>query len=155
MCGAGGQHHLLVADQRDGLLKQSSFYPFQLVSNHARGQALDVQVNAPLVDTAKYGPVSTLDVSSSYDAESGTTAVFIVNRSQTETVATDLIWQAQSPKTITQAVQLAGADVKAANTWQNPDHITAQAIEPPTIDDGQASMQLPPLSYTVLVASVS
>ena len=83
---------------RDGLLKQASFYPFKLVSNHARGDALDVQVNAPTVDTEKYGPVSMLDVSSSYDAEAGSGAVFIVNRSQTDAVATDLIWQAEVPQ---------------------------------------------------------
>ena len=136
--------------KRDGLLKQTSFYPFKAVSNYARGQALDVQVNAPIVETKKYGPVPVLDVSSSYDAENSTGAVFIVNRSQTDSVATNLIWQADSPQSVSQVYQLAGTDVSAANTWDDPNLITAQPIQPPKITDGQINIQLPPLSYTVL-----
>ncbi len=34
-----------------------------------------------------------LDVSASYDPSSGAGAVFIVNRSQTETVETEIVWQ--------------------------------------------------------------
>jgi hypothetical protein len=33
------------------LLKQSSYYAFKLVSNLARGEALDVLVKAPIVQT--------------------------------------------------------------------------------------------------------
>ena len=140
--------------RRDGLLKQISFYPFKLVSNNARGVALDVMVTAPEVDTPKYGPVSMLDVSSSYDADSGTTAVFIVNRSQTESVVADLIWQAGQPQSIAEAWQLSGTDVKATNDWDAPNRITAQPIDAPAVDDGMATLQLPPLSYTVLTAKL-
>lgn len=136
--------------KRDGLLKQSSFYPFKLMSNYARGLALDVQVNAPLVDTKKYGPMPMLDVSSTYDAENGAGAVFIVNRSQTDSVVTDLIWQDEIPQSVSQAYQLAGNDVRAANTWDNPNRITARPIPVPPIADGKVTLELPPLSFTVL-----
>lgn len=138
----------------DGLLKQASFYPFKLVSNYARGDALDVQVKSPLIETPKYGPVSTLDVSSSYDADSGRTTVFIVNRNQTDAIVADLNWQADSPKSISLAYQLSGTHVKEANSWEDPNRIIAQPIEPPSVMDGKATIQLPPLSYTVLVGTV-
>ncbi|MBW7884378.1 MAG: alpha-N-arabinofuranosidase [Caldilineaceae bacterium] len=136
--------------KRDGLLKQTSFYPFKLASNHARGEALDVQVSAPVVETKKYGPVPVLDVAASYDLETGIGAVFIVNRSQTDAVVTELIWQAEVPHSVPQVYQLAGNDAKAANTWENPNLITAQPIEAPKLTDGKTTLQLPPLSYTVL-----
>jgi alpha-N-arabinofuranosidase len=140
--------------KRDGLLKQTSYYPFKLVSNYARGLALDVQVNAPVVDTKKYGPVPMLDVSASHDAENGAGAVFIVNRSQTESVTTELIWQVGVPQTVSQAFQLAGTDVRAANTWDDPNFTTAQPIPAPVIADSKATLELPPLSFTVLTTQV-
>jgi alpha-N-arabinofuranosidase len=136
--------------RRDGLLKQISFYPFKLVSNHARGHALDLLVKAPMVETAKFGRVPALDVSASYDAGSGEGAIFIVNRSQTDAIATDLIWQDGEAVRFGEGWQLAGRDVKAANTWETPNAITAQPISPPPISDGRATLQAPPLSFTVL-----
>jgi alpha-N-arabinofuranosidase len=134
----------------DGLLKQTSFYPFLLVSNHARGYALDVLVKAPAVETKKFGDVPALDVSASYDAETGNGAIFIVNRSQTDTINAELIWQDDETVTFDQAWQLAGTDVKAANTWDNPNAITAQSIAAPHIANGKATLQIPPLSFTTL-----
>ncbi|MEP7198214.1 MAG: alpha-L-arabinofuranosidase C-terminal domain-containing protein, partial [Chloroflexota bacterium] len=66
---------------RDALLKQTIFYPLQLFRQFASGMALDVNVRAPIVETAKFGAMPLLDVSASYDAATQTSAVFIVNRS--------------------------------------------------------------------------
>ena len=132
----------------DDLLKQTSFYPFKLVANNARGHALDLLVKAPTVETKQYGAVPMLDVSASYDAADGAGAIFLVNRSQTDAVTTELVWQDKAPKAITEVWQLAGTDVKAANTWEKPNRITAQAIAAPKIVDGKATIQLPPLSFT-------
>ncbi len=139
----------------DGLLKQTSFYPFKLVSNHARGESLDVAVQAPTIDTAKWGGVPALDVSASYDAASGEGAVFIVNRSETDALVTDVVWQDGKTLTVTGGWQLAGTDPKAANTWEEPNNITAQAIQAPAVEDGKATLQLPPLSFTVLTTKAA
>jgi alpha-N-arabinofuranosidase len=109
----------------DGLLKQPSFYAFKLVSNLARGEALDLLVKAPQVDTRQYGPVPMLDVSASYDAEQQREAVFLVNRSQTEAVVTELVWQDGKAAQIEEAWRLTGSDPKGvAGTnngwWRRP-----------------------------------
>ncbi len=135
----------------DGLLKQTSYYPFKLVSNHARGEALDVVVKAGLLETKKYGAVPALDVSATFDSEKQQGAVFIVNRSTTEAVVTDLVWQNQTAVQIEQAWQLAGSDPKAANTWETPNALVAKAIPAPLVEDGKATLRLPPLSFTTLV----
>ena len=134
----------------DELLKHPSYYVFELVSNHARGQALDVLVKAPRTETQQFGDVPVLDVSASYDPADGSGAIFIVNRSLTESVATELVWQDGRTVVMGEAWQLAGADPKAGNTWENPNAITAQAIAAPRVSDGNATIQLPPLSFTVL-----
>ena len=134
----------------DALLKHPSFYPFMLVSNHARGQALDLLVKAPRVETEKYGDVPVLDVSASYDEATGAGAIFIVNRSLTDSVVTDVVWQDGRRVSMGEAWQLSGADPKATNTWENPNAITAQPIAAPNWRDGKATLQLPPLSFTTL-----
>ena len=136
----------------DGVLKQTSFYPFMLVSNHARGQSLDLVVKSSQIETKKYGGVPSLDVSASYDPATGSQAFFIVNRSQSESVTSELIWQQGAPKRFREAWRFAGNDVKAINSWENPNQMTAQKISVPAIDSGKSTLQLPPLSFTVLTA---
>jgi alpha-N-arabinofuranosidase len=133
----------------DGLLKQPSYYAFKLVSNHARGQALNVAVNASSVETKEYGAVPALDVSASYDEASGQGAVFLVNRSR-EAVQTELIWQDGKPVQATAAWQLSGDDPNAANTWEQPEQVVAHAIPAPVVSDGRTALSLPGLSFTTL-----
>ena len=134
----------------DGLLKHPSYYPFQLVSNHARGNALDVLVNTSMVETKKYGGMPALDVSGSYDPEKQQGALFLVNRSMTDTVVTDVLFQDQKNAQIEQAWQLAGTDPKECNTWEDPNRLVAKPIQAPKTDDGSATISLPPMSFTAL-----
>jgi alpha-N-arabinofuranosidase len=139
---------------RDAMLKQSIYYPFMLFSRLAAGAALDVSVRAPLYTTAKYGEMPLLDVSASYDEATGASAVFIVNRSQTDSVPVTLRWQDRQPQRLGAAYQLAGTDPKAANSYEQPNRITAVPIAAPALDGRSASLVLPPLSFTVLEAQL-
>ncbi|HQI84394.1 MAG TPA: alpha-L-arabinofuranosidase C-terminal domain-containing protein [Anaerolineae bacterium] len=134
----------------DALLKQPSFYVFKLVSNLARGVALDVLVKAPLLETKQHGEVPALDVSASFDAETQKGAIFLVNRSQTETVSTDLIWQGEAPRQVTGAYQVAGTDVKAVNTYEHPNTIVSRQIAVGPMDGNSLTLHLPPLSFTAI-----
>jgi alpha-N-arabinofuranosidase len=134
----------------DELLKYPSYYVFKLVSNLARGQSLDVLVKAPMVETKQFDAVPILDVSASYDNETKRGAIFLVNRGLTEVVATDLIWQNGKVIQAAEAWQLAGNDPKDTNSWDEPNRLIANPISTPTVVDGQASIQLPPLSVTAV-----
>ena len=136
--------------RRDGVLKHPSYYAFKLVSNLARGEALDVLVNAPLVETRQYDAVPVLDVSASYDAETQAGALFIVNRSQTETIETNITWQDSHAIQIGKVWQLTGRDPKEANSWDAPEQVIARAIPAPIMDNGRSTIALPPLSFTAL-----
>ncbi len=137
----------------DGLLKFPSYYVFKLVSNLARGEALDVQVKAPVVETKLYDGVPALDVSASYATETQTGSVFIVNRSQTERVTTDIAWQDKPAMQVTQAWQLAGSNPKEANSWEEPERLVAKEITAPVGENGRITITLPPLSFTALGTS--
>jgi alpha-N-arabinofuranosidase len=134
----------------DKLLRQTTFYPFVMFSNHAAGQSLQPLVSAPQAGTKLFGPMPLLDVSASYDQANDQGAVFIINRSQSETVTTELDWQGAAPARVSAAYQLSGTDVKAANTWEQPDLIRPKQLSDLRIDGRSISLRLPPLSFTVL-----
>jgi len=137
----------------DQLLRQTTFYPFALFSNHAAGQSLQPLTNAPESDTKLFGPMPLLDVSASYDQANDRGAVFIVNRSQHEAVTTDIGWQGATPAQVTAAYQLAGSDPKAVNTFAQPNLIAPKQLDGLRIDDGRITLRLPPLSFTVVTTT--
>lgn len=139
-----------ITTTRDRLLKHTTYYPFMLFSRMASGNALDVLVKAPMVETRQFGDVPVLDVASSHNTETNASAIFIVNRHQTDPVTVDLRWQALTPRRVKSAYQLAGTDPKAVNTFDDPDCIIARAITPPAVYVGSVTLQLPPLSFTAL-----
>jgi alpha-N-arabinofuranosidase len=135
---------------RDGLLKQSIYYPFLLFSKLATGSALDVNVKAPLYKTQKFGDMPLLDVAASFDEANNTNAIFIVNRSQTDSLPVELHWQDCAPQTITAVHQISGTDPKAANSFDNPHQVVTVSVTPPAVSDKCAAITLPPLSFTAL-----
>jgi alpha-N-arabinofuranosidase len=143
-----------ITTTKDGLLKHTTYYPIMLFSRMASGNALDVAISAPLIETNEFGDVPVLDVASSHNVETGTNAIFIVNRSQTDTVAVNVCWQALKPTRVTSAYQISGKDPKAINSFDDPEHIVPYAINVQAFDDGTTILQLPPLSFTTVEVSI-
>src|SRR5688572_13410437 len=135
---------------RDGLLKQTTYYPFELFARYAKGNSLDVSVTCPRYETKRFDDAPLLDVSATHDPATGRGAVFIVNRSLGKTLTTEIVWKDHAPQRVPGAWQLAGHDPKAANTWQDPDRLVPEKIEPPDVQDGVSHLSTPPLSFTVI-----
>jgi alpha-N-arabinofuranosidase len=136
---------------RDGLLKQTTFYPFQLFARHASGNALDLTVTCPRYETKRFGEAALLDVSATHDPATGRGAIFIVNRSLSRTLATDIVWHDGLPESLRSVWQLAGRDPKAANTWQDPERLVPEEIESPEVAGGRARLPIPPLSFSTVL----
>jgi alpha-N-arabinofuranosidase len=134
----------------DAMLKQSIYYPFMLFSQMANGKALDVKTIAPMYNTAEFGDMPLLDVSSSYNEETNSNAIFIVNRSQTDSLPVEIAWQDRTPKSIESVYQLAGTDPKAANSFENPNQVIAKQVDAPKLDGSSTTFSLPPLSFTAI-----
>jgi alpha-N-arabinofuranosidase len=134
----------------DALLRQTTYYPLLLVSRLARGVALDALVSSPHHETLKCGEVPLLDVAASYEAEAGRGAIFVVNRSLNETVATEFVWHGAAPQRVVSVHQIAGEDPKAVNTFDAPEAIVPVALAGGRVDAGRFGLRLPPLSFTVL-----
>jgi len=134
------------------VLKQSIFYPLMLFSRNARGHSLDVLVESPKYPTS-YNEQPLLDVSASHDPATGKGAVFIVNRSQNQSLETEVVWQSGAPARITAIHQMSGTDLKAANSFEHPEVLTSKALPVVPVQAGKAKLTLPPLSFTAVVTS--
>lgn len=141
-----------IMTRSDGMYRQTIFYPLALFSSHASGMSLDALVKAPLQDTNRYGPVQVLDVSASFDPQTGKGASFLVNRSQTEALNVTVSWEDRAPQSLTQAWQMSGQDPTAGNSFEQPDRVTAQEIALPTLKGHSVTLTLPPLSFTALLS---
>ncbi len=135
---------------KDAMLKQSIYYPFMLFSKMAAGNALDVSVRAPMYSTAQFGDMPVLDVSASYDDASNKNSIFIVNRSQTESMSIVVDWQDRVPRRINAVEQVSGTDPKAANSFENPNAIVSKSVAIPVLDGKRTTLVVPPLSFTAI-----
>jgi len=130
--------------------RQSTFFPFALTSALAKGESLRVAVESELYPTERYGPVPVVDAAATHNRAAGAAAVFLVNRSQTETanVTVDLARLGNLRRV--EARTLADVDPYAANTLEAPERVGLTANDSVALTDGRVSVELPPVSWTAV-----
>ncbi|MCG2797754.1 MAG: alpha-N-arabinofuranosidase [Cellulomonas sp.] len=130
--------------------RQTTFFPFATTSRLARGTVLDVQIDVPDYPTAAYGEVPLVDAAVTWDEETGTGAVFVVNRACAEptTVELDLAGLGVDVR-VTDAVVLADPDRHARNTLAEPERVGLRPLEV-GIRAGRATVTLPPVAWAAL-----
>ncbi|MFV0251756.1 MAG: alpha-N-arabinofuranosidase [Beutenbergiaceae bacterium] len=133
--------------------RQSTFWPFARMSELARGQILHTQVTSDIIDTAQYGGANAVDVSATWDADSGAVALFLANRGLEEVADVQVVLRGFRATTVVRAEVLStpeGGDRFSANT----EHRQPVALRPlPGVEtDGeQVRLRLPQLSWAVVV----
>jgi alpha-N-arabinofuranosidase len=130
--------------------RQTTFFPFSITSRLARGEALALKLDAPTYETKAYGEVSLVDAVATYDAESGTAAVFLVNRSEHEAVTVTVDVRALGEASILESHLIADDDLSAANTLEHPERVAPRANDSAHLDAGELTVTLPPVSWTAL-----
>jgi alpha-L-arabinofuranosidase len=134
--------------------RQSIFHPFALTARHARGQVLDLRLDAPTLPTAKHGDVPLLDSVATYDAEEGRVAVFVVNRDPAEPVRLSTGLRGFGGGELVEATVIADDDLMAANTQDDPDRVVPRPHPAARVDDGVLTAELPPASWSMFVLQV-
>ena len=129
--------------------RQTTFFPFSITSRLARGEALRIPIESPTHSTAVYGEVPLVDAVATSDAESGRTALFLVNRSTTESVTVTADISALGAVGVLESHTVADDDVTAKNTLEDPERVAPRAAAV-SIADGLLSIELPPVSWTAV-----
>ncbi|HEY5551501.1 MAG TPA: alpha-N-arabinofuranosidase [Opitutaceae bacterium] len=140
------------------VLRQSIYYPYAWALRHARGRVLDVLVESetyPIradglrADFARNDDVPFLDVAATIDAANNRACLFILNRDLDTERELVLEWRDPVPARVLLCETLTGPDLKAANTFADPQRVVPQKLDAPA-PGAKMTFKLPPRSYTVV-----
>ena len=130
--------------------RQTTFFPFATTSRLAQGTALSVKLEAPTYETEVYGTVPLVDAVATHDAATGSSAVFLVNRSQDSDVTITIDIAALGSVGVLSAVTLSDADTSATNTLAEPERVGLTPNTSASLADGAVTITLPPVSWTAV-----
>lgn len=147
---------------KDGVLRQTIYYPYAWGIQYAKGDVLDLlvrsetysverQYNADYVNAPTSRPEETpyLDVSATFDPESGNCGILLLNRDLEKEREVELRFEDITPTKVVQAEMISGSDLKATNTFDNPNNVAGQRFDAPS-PAAKMNIKLPARSYTAL-----
>jgi alpha-N-arabinofuranosidase len=136
----------------DELLLQSIHDVFRMFSTRRTGISLDGVMEGPRYVGQRNGEVPYVDHSVILDGSR--MHVFLVNRHLSEATEVRVALSGARVTGLESAERLAGDDPKAANTFEDPDQLRAVTCDPLVLREGDAWIELPPLSVTAATLSL-
>jgi alpha-L-arabinofuranosidase len=127
--------------------RRTTFFPFAITSRLASGAALEVKLESDSYQTEKYG---TVDAVATHDADTGRTAIFVVDRSLDAATTVTIDVSHLGPVSIAETHTLADDDIYAKNTLDNQDRVGVRVNESARIENGSLTIELPAVSWTAI-----
>jgi alpha-N-arabinofuranosidase len=146
----------------NGILRQSTYYPYAMALKYAHGRLLDLRVESETYPIraaglrgayARDADVPFVDVVATHDAANKQVAVFALNRDLANERELALSFGDLTPSSVLACETVTGTDLKAANSFESPDKVVATKLDAGTAG-GRMSVKLPPRSYTVIHLAV-
>ena len=146
-----------------GVLRQSIFYPYSWALKYARGRVLDLRVESdtyPIratglqADFARNADVPFVDIVATLNPENGEACVFMLNRDLDAEREVVLDWRETTPTRVLTCETLTGNDLKAFNTFEQPQRVVPRALDAPK-PGSRMTFKLPARSYTVMHLATS
>jgi alpha-N-arabinofuranosidase len=139
------------------VLRQAIYYPYAWALKYARGRVLELQVESETYaikaeglrpDFARDDLVPYLDVAATLDPQNGQVCLLMLNRDLTSERELVVDWRDPTPSRVLACETLTGADLKAANTFEQPARVAPRPLEPPR-PGSTMTFKLPRASYSV------
>jgi alpha-N-arabinofuranosidase len=130
--------------------RQTTFHPFALTARHAAGEVLRLAVDAPVQETAKFGPVPVIDAVATHDPETGGVVILAVNRSLTHDVALGVDLRGFPGLRVTEALTLSNPDHTWSATADDATSVLPRTNTTAKVADDHAHVELPPVSWSIL-----
>ena len=132
------------------VLKHTTYYPFQQVSNFARGVAYRSQLTCEQIVSDNLGSVPALTAMTTFDEVTGEMAHFVLNTHQDDAVDYQLNLESFGRLQLIDHQVLAGDDPFAGNTFEDPTRICPTQKQT-DVQPGEAfTFELPAASWTML-----
>ncbi len=132
-----------------GAWKQTTYYPFELISNHGRGTVLNTVIQSPVYES-KHGDAPYLDAVCVMNEEEDTLTLFAVNKSLEESMEIILDLRQFENYQVKEHVVLTHADLKAVNTEEHPDEVKPAKLENTGVEGGILRIELCDKSFHMI-----
>jgi alpha-N-arabinofuranosidase len=139
------------------VLRQSIYYPYAWALKYAHGKVLDLRVECetyPIragglqADFARDEQVPFVDVAATQDPRNGQVCLLMLNRDLEAERELILEWRDPSPTRVMVCETLTGSDLKAFNTFEEPERVIPKPLDPPRAGS-RMTFKLPARSYSV------
>ena len=139
------------------VLRQSIYYPYAFALKYARGRVLDLQVESetyPITarglrpDFARNDQVPFVDLAATINPQNGEVCLLMLNRDLDAEREVVIDWRDPTPTRVLACETLTGTDLKAFNTFEQPELVVPRALPPPAAA-ARMAFKLPPRSYSV------
>ena len=123
----------------------------------AHGQILRLAVDSDKYSNAKFGDADLVDVSATWNEETGRIALFLANRGLEEAADIEVVLRGFDARQVVRAEVLRipdGADRFITNTQQNPGAVGLTALEGVKAAGGEVRASLPALSWAAIELDV-
>jgi len=134
-----------IVTNANGILRQSIYYPYAWALESARGQALDAWVESAAIEG-----VPAVDSAVTFDNTTGQYCVLLLNRDLAQPREVTLVFRDNAPARTLRFDTLTGSDLKAVNTFAEPNKVKPAALDSPR-PSGRMVLQLPARSYSRLM----
>jgi len=139
-----------------GMYRQTIYYPYAWALAHARGNVLDIVVDSETYELSGRNTtvVPYVDAVATFDASSKSCCLFALNRDLAREREVTLHFRDVTPRRVAGFETLTGRNLKAANTFENPQAVTPQRLEAPA-PGSTMRVKLPAQSYSLLRLSMA
>jgi alpha-N-arabinofuranosidase len=146
-----------------GVMRQTIYYPYAWALKYAHGRALSLAPEGPGYEVATlgqpleaiglpspgFGKVPYLDVVATLDEEKKTVTLLVLNRDLEKPRNLEIAWHDLTPSSVIAFETITGSDLKALNTFADPERVVPQKLENPRVGS-RMQVELPARSYSVL-----
>ena len=139
----------------DGLYRQTIYYPYSWALQYAKGTVLNLLVESADYAIPGFEHVSYVDVAATLDESGRTVSLFALNRDLAKSRTVELQWQDHAPSKVVASWVLTGDDLKASNSFAEPQRVAPQAFPVPSTRGSRTALELPPRSYAAIQWSLA
>ncbi len=133
-----------------GAWAQTIYYPYLHASRYGRGVVLTPVIRAEKYDGTAYTDVPYLESVAVWNEAAGEITVFAVNRAPADAHELQVSLMDFPGYQPIEHLVMAGFDIKAVNTLQNPHAVAPSRRAIGQVDQGRLAVELPALSWNVI-----
>jgi alpha-L-arabinofuranosidase len=133
-----------------GFYRQTIYHPYNWALQMAQGTVLNLLVQTPTYSVPHMDPVPYIDAAATSSAQSGKSALFMLNRDLLKARTVEIHWEDAAPARLISAQVLTGDDLKASNGFDAPHRVEPRPLDKPVTRGAKTTIELPPRAYAAI-----